>query len=33
MNEQTLKELIYNTPNDQELGAKLREWYWMEQLN
>jgi len=22
------KELVYNTPNDQELGAKIREIYW-----
>ena len=24
-------QLIYNTPNDQELGSKLREWYWQIQ--
>lgn len=23
-----LRTLIKNTPNDQELGAKLREWYF-----
>ena len=23
-----LKFLVKNTPNDQELGAKIREWYW-----
>jgi hypothetical protein len=22
------EELIYNTPNDQELGGKVREIYW-----
>jgi len=28
---ETLMQLIYNTPNDQELGSKLREWYWLKQ--
>ena len=23
-----LKFIVKNTPNDQELGAKIREWYW-----
>jgi len=23
-----LKELIEQTPNDQILGAKIRQWYW-----
>ena len=22
------EEIIYNTPNDQELGSKVRELYW-----
>jgi hypothetical protein len=22
------EELVYNTPNDQELGSKVRELYW-----
>lgn len=22
------EQLIYNTPNDQELGGKIRELYW-----
>ena len=24
------KFLVKNTPNDQELGAKIREWYWKQ---
>ena len=23
-----LKQIIKETPNDMELGSKLREWYW-----
>jgi len=24
------KFIVKNTPNDQELGAKIREWYWKQ---